>query len=297
MSVTNSIETPETRTQPERPDVFISYSRRDEDFVRRLAAALEAREKDVWVDWEDIRKTADWRGRIQAGIESAKAIVAVLSPDFAASDICGEEMEHAVQQNKRLVPIVHRDVDRGSFARGAECAELDLLPRVGRLRCVVRRPRRGARYGPRVGRCSRPPACPRPRMGSERPRPQLPVARQRSRKSRTLAGRTGIAPGDRDSGPGGVRRRRTARGDAPPADDAGRDPPRTRGRSDVGDRRLPPAKHGDRKRGDSALPRVGRQVERPAGDRSAAERASGHRGGALAGDTGGRGRAQDGARP
>jgi hypothetical protein len=36
-------------------DVFISYSRRDSEFVTRLSAALQDRGKDVWVDTEGIR--------------------------------------------------------------------------------------------------------------------------------------------------------------------------------------------------------------------------------------------------
>ena len=35
-------------------DVFISYSRKDGDFARRLTNALTASGRDVWVDWEDI---------------------------------------------------------------------------------------------------------------------------------------------------------------------------------------------------------------------------------------------------
>jgi hypothetical protein len=31
-------------------DVFVSYSRRDAEFVRRLVDTLESRGKDVWVD-------------------------------------------------------------------------------------------------------------------------------------------------------------------------------------------------------------------------------------------------------
>jgi hypothetical protein len=54
------------------PDVFVSYSR-DEDFVRRLDEALQERGKVVWVDWEEIPPTADWRARIFEGILAARA--------------------------------------------------------------------------------------------------------------------------------------------------------------------------------------------------------------------------------
>ena len=93
------------------PDVFVSYARTDQRFVGELAAALEAAGKDVWVDWEDIPKSADWRARIESGIDASKAVVAVLSPDFAASDVCGEEMAYALRNNERVVAIVRRDIE------------------------------------------------------------------------------------------------------------------------------------------------------------------------------------------
>src|SRR4029453_625251 len=37
--------------------------------------------------------------------------VFVISPDSVASQVCAEEVAHAVKHNKRLVPIVYRDVD------------------------------------------------------------------------------------------------------------------------------------------------------------------------------------------
>jgi WD40 repeat protein len=101
----------EAAPHPERPDVFVSYSRKDQDFVHRLVAALEAREKDVWVDWDDIRKTADWRAKIASGVESSRTVLAVLSPDFAASEVCDEELQHAVSQNKRLIPVLRRELN------------------------------------------------------------------------------------------------------------------------------------------------------------------------------------------
>ncbi len=92
-------------------DVFISYSRRDKDIVRRLYDALAAQKRDVWVDWEDIPPTAEWLKEVYAGIEAADTFICVLSPDSIASVICAREVEHAVTCKKRLIPIVVRDVD------------------------------------------------------------------------------------------------------------------------------------------------------------------------------------------
>ena len=91
-------------------DVFISYSRKDRDFVRDLHEALAERQRDTWVDWEDIPLTAEWLAEIFAGIEGADAFVFVISPDSAASEVCRQELAHAVEHNKRLVPVVRRDV-------------------------------------------------------------------------------------------------------------------------------------------------------------------------------------------
>jgi hypothetical protein len=56
-------------------DIFISYSRKDQNFVHRLADALEARDKDVWVDFQDIPPTSEWLKEIYAGIEEADNVV------------------------------------------------------------------------------------------------------------------------------------------------------------------------------------------------------------------------------
>jgi WD40 repeat protein len=92
-------------------DIFISYSRADKEFARRLHDALAARGRDVWVDWEDIPLTADWWKEIQENIEAANAFLFVISPHSAASKVCGQEVAHAVSENKRLLPILYSQVD------------------------------------------------------------------------------------------------------------------------------------------------------------------------------------------
>lgn len=92
-------------------DLFISYSRKDKDFVRRLDESLKGRGREAWVDWEDIRPTEDFMQAIYGAIEGVDTFVFVLTPDSVASVVCGREIAHAAAHNKRMVPIVARDVN------------------------------------------------------------------------------------------------------------------------------------------------------------------------------------------
>ena len=90
-------------------DVFISYSRKDIDFVQRVFDVLTARDRDPWADWQDIPPTADWLDEIYQGIEAADSFLFVISPDSVISEICTLEIEHVIKHNKCLVPVVWKD--------------------------------------------------------------------------------------------------------------------------------------------------------------------------------------------
>ena len=98
------------------PGPFISYSRKDEPFVRRLFEMLKARGRDAWVDWEDILPSAAWMREIRAGIDAAPAVIFVLSPDAIVSPVCKQEIDYALAQNKRLIPVVCRAVKADDVA-------------------------------------------------------------------------------------------------------------------------------------------------------------------------------------
>jgi WD40 repeat protein len=103
-----------TREPPvptDRQDVFISYSRNDIEFVRRLHAALAEAGKDVYVDWEDIPAwSPDWQQELFAAIERADTFLYVLSESSLASDHVKIELEHAVDQGKRIKPLYLAEV-------------------------------------------------------------------------------------------------------------------------------------------------------------------------------------------
>jgi WD40 repeat protein len=94
--------------------IFISYSRRDLNFVGKIVQALTESKLDIWVDWKSIPKGEDWEQEIYRGIEEADAFLFFVSPDSVRSEICTREVMHAVNNGKRILPIVIRDVELNS---------------------------------------------------------------------------------------------------------------------------------------------------------------------------------------
>ncbi len=93
------------------PDAFISYSRGDSrEFVERLSAALEERDKDTWVDLDDIPPASKWEQDLREGVAGSDAFCFVISPGSVASDHCRRELDYASERNKRIVPINHIEV-------------------------------------------------------------------------------------------------------------------------------------------------------------------------------------------
>jgi WD40 repeat protein len=92
-------------------DVFISYSRRDEQFVKRLDTSFKSRDMQIWVDYEDIAPSVDWWEEIKAGIEGSGSFIFVISPDSIASEVCRQEINAALENGKRFIPLLHRDIN------------------------------------------------------------------------------------------------------------------------------------------------------------------------------------------
>jgi CHASE2 domain-containing sensor protein len=92
-------------------DVFISYSRADSEFVRKLNDGLQIQNKTTWFDQESIASGVDFQREIYKGIESSNNFLFIISPSAIASPYCADEVEYAKKLNKRIVTVLHRKVD------------------------------------------------------------------------------------------------------------------------------------------------------------------------------------------
>ena len=88
------------------PQIFISYSRKDMGFARKLAGDLEKAGYDVWWDISDLRGGDDWVRVIPAAIESSQYVIIVLSPNSVESEWVRKEYTQALSLRKKIIPIM-----------------------------------------------------------------------------------------------------------------------------------------------------------------------------------------------
>lgn len=103
--------------------VFISYSRKDTQFVDQLQASLTERGFKPWVDRQRLEAGQDWPARIQNEIENCQTMVVVLTPDAIESEWVRREFHEALELRRRVIPIVLKAIPRVPIA-------LNLLQRV-----------------------------------------------------------------------------------------------------------------------------------------------------------------------
>ena len=88
---------------------FISYARKDGDFARRLAHDLRAANVDLWMDKLDIRPGDTWDRAVEEALQECTGLLVVLSPDAVASRSVMDEVSYALEENRRVIPVIYKE--------------------------------------------------------------------------------------------------------------------------------------------------------------------------------------------
>lgn len=91
--------------------VFLSYARADKAHVLPYVKKLKEAGQDVWVDWEGIKPSREWREELAGAIRSSDALVVLVSPNSLKSPYCWDECRQALDQGKRVLPVVVSGVE------------------------------------------------------------------------------------------------------------------------------------------------------------------------------------------
>ena len=101
-----------------QPQVFISYSHDDAEWVRRFAEALREQSVSVWLDDWQVNPGESIRDAIEAGLRNSDAIVAVLTRTTAQRPNVLFEFGVALGMGKPLIPIVPADLESSGIPFG-----------------------------------------------------------------------------------------------------------------------------------------------------------------------------------
>jgi len=101
--------------------IFISYSRKDEVFARKLATAVSDAGADVWIDMQDIPAGMKWSRAVQEGLNICDVMLVIISPTSMASTNVEDEWQHYLDKRKPIIPVrwlpadVHFQLNRIQF--------------------------------------------------------------------------------------------------------------------------------------------------------------------------------------
>jgi hypothetical protein len=86
--------------------LFISYARKDHDFVDRLREDLKRAGLNYWIDHEGLSPGArDWEEAILAAIKACHSVIWVATPAAKISDYVDWELAIAASEEKRIIPV------------------------------------------------------------------------------------------------------------------------------------------------------------------------------------------------
>jgi hypothetical protein len=103
-----------------KPDLFLSHSARDKDFVWRLAEDLAFCEVDSWLDQWELRPGESLHDAIGAALAASRFVAIVIGPNFTDSRWASDEMKQALARERRenttvVIPVVAADASLPAF--------------------------------------------------------------------------------------------------------------------------------------------------------------------------------------
>ena len=97
--------------QAETTKVFFSYARADTEFALKLAKDLRSAGVDLWIDQLDIPTGQQWDRAVESALKACQSLLIVLSPASIASQNVMDEASFAIDQNKKIFPLLYQDCE------------------------------------------------------------------------------------------------------------------------------------------------------------------------------------------
>lgn len=95
-----------------KPNLFLSYSRREVGFADDLTDRLEKEGYRVWLDYRNLRPGAPWAEQINRGVDESQVILLLVSKASVASQYVELEWRRVLtEKTKRIILLIFEAVD------------------------------------------------------------------------------------------------------------------------------------------------------------------------------------------
>lgn len=114
--------------------VFISYARKDSDYVYTLARELRRIGLDIWID-QDIDPGLNWDNSIESALQTCDKMLLIVSPDSMRSENVQDEWSYFLEEGKAVFPFVYKEGEMSFRLRRRQyiISTNDLLTDVARI--------------------------------------------------------------------------------------------------------------------------------------------------------------------
>jgi serine/threonine protein kinase len=114
--------------------IFISYARKDNDYVYTLARELRRIGLNIWID-QDISTGANWDKSIEEALKSCDKMLLIVSPASMLSENVQDEWSYFLEEGKAVFPFIYREAEMSFRLRRRQyiSSSSDLLADVARI--------------------------------------------------------------------------------------------------------------------------------------------------------------------
>ena len=90
--------------------VFISYARKDQEFVFDLVKELRRVGLDIWID-QDIPPGANWDKAVEEALAKCDKLLLIVSPASMLSENVQDEWSYFLEEGKSVYPFIYEDTE------------------------------------------------------------------------------------------------------------------------------------------------------------------------------------------
>jgi hypothetical protein len=110
--------------QKKKKAVFLSYNHKDREIAQRISRELEKADLQIWDYEKEIKVGQNWKESIYNALNKSDYFVYLISKSTSESNFISQELQQALEKNKKILPILIDDSKPEEFVSSIKYVNL-----------------------------------------------------------------------------------------------------------------------------------------------------------------------------